>query len=141
MFKSHTVREEHLRNACRDAASKIYSYSKRPMALAKRNRHSMKRLAREVAKMQAPQFYVDQIYAYNVLSAYFAGRGLPGKGPVADKWEELAGYVTRRRWDYSDETLFDSVAYVLATQTASSFFMSESRIYNYIYNTTFNETD
>ena len=77
MFNSRTIRDTHLRNACRAAADRLRNRKKLKGGCLGRDKASVSELAREVAKMQAPCFYVDQLYAYNVISAYNAGKPLP----------------------------------------------------------------
>lgn len=129
MFNSRTIRDKHLRNACRAAADKLQKQEKRTIVLDKA---AVRRLAHEVAQMPAPRYYVDQLYAYNVMSAYNSGRPLPARGLNRRKWEEIAAHITRRRSKHPGEPLIDSVAEVLASTPASNFFLSENTIRKFI---------
>ncbi len=132
MFNSRTTRDRHLRLACRAAAEKLKQSGKLPSGSIVLTRRNLRKIAGDVAQMSAPQYYVDQIYAYNVMSAYFRGHPLPGRGCTGRKWREIAGHVTRRRHTHPQEALIDSVARVLAETPASNFFLSEAAIRRFI---------
>ena len=132
MVKSRTTRDRHLRTACRAAAERLRWSENRSANSITQSRRALRQIVSVVAHMTAPQFYVDQIYAYNVMSAYFHGHPLPGRGIAAQKWKEIAAHVTRRRRRHPDETLIDSVACVLADTPASNFFLSENAIRRFI---------
>lgn len=132
MFNSRTTRDRHLRTACHAAARNLRQSGNVPAGSIGFNRRILRRIAHDVAQMGAPQFYVDQTYAYNVMSAYFRGHPLPGRGSAARKWREIAAHVTRRRRLHPHEALVDSVACVLADTPASNFFMSEEVIRRFI---------
>lgn len=134
MFNSHTTRNRHLKQAC---ARALADTGKAGSVFTKGNhiekRRALNEIARKVAAMQAPQYYVDQIYAYNVLSAHFAGgHPLPARGLVKQKWQEITRHVLTRRRLKPDEPLIDSIAYVLAYRKASGFFLSTACIRRFI---------
>lgn len=132
MFNSRTIRDTHLRNACRAAADRLRKQNGTPDRPLSHDKAAIRRLAHEVAQMPAPRFYVDQNYAYNVISAYSSGSPLPARGLNRRKWEEIAAHVTRRRSRHPGEPLIDSVAEVLSSTPASNFFLSENTIRKFI---------
>lgn len=133
MFNSRTVRYHHLKQACIEAAANLQSTSSFHNSTRKEKQQVLNAIAHKVAAMQAPQYYVDQLYAYNVLSAHFAGgHPLPARGLAHKKWQEIATHVRNRRKLKPKESLIDSIANVLASQKASNFFLTTTSIRRFL---------
>ena len=135
MFNSRSVRDRHLKQACIEAAASLKVTDDFSRRTQKEKQQILNAVADKVAAMQAPQYYVDQLYAYNVLSAHFAGHPLPARGLTHKKWQEIATHVQNRRKTRPKEPLIDSIASVLAYQRASNFFLSATSIRRFLKNT------